>query len=358
MQAKNYMIRRVLAFVLGALSLSIFLLSAGAALILYTTPTLADASQITHEDARQLQSYQHWITLLKQSGGDVTHEQKQYDADYQLLKDTSDPTAHKEAQTRLQAHLAAIQLPALKTRATYLRQQLRQKVAQWGAQHQYHDSYDGLTYALGYEYGSDGADGLLEDDFNAAQSAADYQHVVDTLTMYLTNFDTMVANRSDTTPYDHPHQADQRLMTQYQVAGQKVLVVSLQEQAMRIYDQGSLVKALLVTTGRPNHPSLPGSWNIQMKLSPTTFKSGVPVGSPDYYPDTHINYAMQYHENGYFVHDSWWRNLYGPGTNFPHQDTSGDSAANLGSHGCVNVSLKDASWIYSFVELHTAIIIY
>jgi lipoprotein-anchoring transpeptidase ErfK/SrfK len=149
-----------------------------------------------------------------------------------------------------------------------------------------------------------------------------------------------------------------QLLTHYQLPGQKVVIISLHEQALRVYENGQLVKAFLVTTGGPVHPSLPGVWWVEAKLSPTVFKAGVPVGSPDYYPDTKINYAMQYHSRGYFLHDSWWRINYGPGTNFPHQDSTGNAFASSGSHGCVNLSTADAAWLYQFVNLNTKIIIY
>ena len=71
-----------------------------------------------------------------------------------------------------------------------------------------------------------------------------------------------------------------------------------------------------------------------------------------------ITYAMLYHSGGYFIHDSWWRDDYGPNTQFPHLDSSGDSFSFDGSHGCINVSTANAGWIYRFVDLHTAVVIY
>lgn len=67
---------------------------------------------------------------------------------------------------------------------------------------------------------------------------------------------------------------------------------------------------------------------------------------------------MQYHDNGYFFHDAWWRTQFGPGSNYPHQDPDGDPFAGQGSHGCINMSMDNAAWMDDFVSLSTRVIIY
>src|SRR5262249_36988171 len=158
--------------------------------------------------------------------------------------------------------------------------------------------------------------------------------------------------------WNQSHQTDIQMLQHYGNMQGKVLVVSLHEQAMRVYDDGKLVKAFQVTTGRPEKPSPPGAWQIEDKQAPTVFKSDEPKNSPYWYPDTPITYAMLYHSGGYYIHDSWWRDDYGPHTQFPHMDSGGDSFSFDGSHGCINVSTANASWIYNFVAPHTAVIIY
>jgi lipoprotein-anchoring transpeptidase ErfK/SrfK len=131
------------------------------------------------------------------------------------------------------------------------------------------------------------------------------------------------------------------------------------EQALRVYQDGNLVRAIQVTTGQEALPSLPGVWQVLARESPTVFKSPDPPDSPYWYPDTPIHYAILYHSGGYFIHDSWWRADYGPGTQFPHYDSGGDEAfAGTGSHGCVNVPLDQAAWLYSNTNWQTQIVIY
>lgn len=308
----------------------------------------------------QLQTFQRWIALMQQYQGDVTTYQQQYQNDQQALQSAHSDAAYQQALHTLDAHVTAIQIPAMKTESQYLFQELQQDAANFGKQHTFHDSYDNNTYPFGYEYGPTGATGSLwlKGELAAAQTLSDYQQAVEDLNMDLANFQAMAANFGDKTPYDQVHQTDIQLMQHYNYMNSKVVVISLSEQAMRVYDHGKLVKAFLVVTGQPDLPSPPGTWWVEGKKSPTEFKSTAPQNSPEWYPPTPIHYAMQYHSNGYFMHDSWWRTEYGPGMNFPHLDPGGTQYSIHGSHGCVNLSENDAAWLYNFVQVYTHIVIY
>jgi lipoprotein-anchoring transpeptidase ErfK/SrfK len=306
----------------------------------------------------QLQTFQQWITLMKQYNGDTSPYQKQYSRDQQALQSAITPKLYKKALTTLKAHVIAIQMPAMKIEGQQLQQQLKQKVNAWGQQHQFHNSFDNKDYPLGYEYGDNGIGSWVQDDLTTGNTLASIQQTIEDLHMYLYNFQAMTEDATESAPYNAVHQTDLKIMQHNGKTNGKVIIVSLHEQAMRVYEDSKLVNAFLITTGRPDRPTPPGDWWIEGKESPTIFKSGVPEGSPNWYPDTPINYAMQYHSNGYFIHDSWWRNDYGPGTNFPHNDSSSDTFSAQGSHGCVNLSKDNAGWLYGFVDLYTSIIIY
>ena len=357
---------------LSGLLLSIFLLSACGGATINSTGTTTTINRpgplptpvidptLQNAGNAQLQTFQQWISLMQQYKGDVTTYQQQYSSDQQALQAATSETAYKSALTTLNGHVAAIQLPAMKTESGYLYRELQQDAANFGKQHTYHDSYNNTTYPLGYEYGPDGAAGPLwmQSELAAAKTMADYQQAIEDLNMYLTNFQAMVTNFGDKTPYNQIHKTDIALMQHYGYMSTKVVVISLSEQALRVYNNGKLVNAFLVTTGQPDLPSPPGTWWVEGKKSPTEFKADVPPSSPNWYPPTPINYAMQYHSNGYFMHDSWWRTEYGPGTNFPHLDPGGTQYSIHGSHGCVNMSKADAAWLYGFVQVYTHIIIY
>lgn len=368
-QTRSTFSHRLRTLTLSGLFLCIFLLSAcGGATIGISpaanrptplpSPTIDRTLQ--NQGTAQLQTFQQWIALMQQYKGDINTYQQQYTGDQQALQAATSNTAYKSALTSLNGHVSAIQIPAMKTESNFLYQELQQDAANFGKQHTYHDTYNNTTYPLGYEYGPNGAGGPLwmQGELAAAKTMADYQQAIEDLNMYLTNFQAMVTNFSDKTPYNAIHNTDIALMKHYGFMNTKVVVVSLGEQTLRVYDNGKLVNAFQVTTGQPDLPSPPGTWWVEGKKSPTEFKADVPPSSPNWYPPTPINYAMQYHSNGYFLHDSWWRSQYGPGTNFPHLDPGGTQYSIHGSHGCVNMSKTDAAWLYNFVQVYTHIIIY
>ncbi len=321
----------------------------------------AISQTLQSEGDAQLQSFQQWIALMQQYGGNVATYQQQYSHDQQTLKSASTVSAYNQALSTLQSHVQALKIPALKQESTNLQQQLSQQVNTWGQQHTYKDTYNGQTYQQGYQY--DDKTGIggplwLQQDMTADQNLTDYQQTVENLNMWIYLFQQMKTNFTDKTPYNQVHQTDLTLMQHYGYTSGPVVIVSLGEQALRAYNNGKLVNSFLVTTGQPDLPSPPGTWWVEGKKHPTVFKSSEPKGSPDWYPDTPITYAMQYHSNGYFFHDAWWRTEFGPGTNFPHQDPDGDPFAGQGSHGCVNMSTPDSAWLYGFVSIYTHIIIY
>jgi lipoprotein-anchoring transpeptidase ErfK/SrfK len=320
-------------------------------------PAFVDAS-LKAQGQLQAQTFQLWIGLMQQYNGQVSTYEQQLLSDRRALAAAKTDAGYQAALQALQQHTDAIQLPALKNEADYQEQQLTQEATAWENAHTYHDSYNGTTYHMGYEYGSDGVAGWVQDELTSAKTVADYQQAVEDANNFLSNFRAYQINARDTTPWSSSHQTDLQLMNQYHTLDQKVVVVSLNEETMRVYNQGKLVKAFHVTTGRPEKPSLPGFWVIENKQSPTVFKSDEPKGSAYWYPDTPISYAMLYHSGGYFLHDSWWRADYGPNTQFPHYDSSGDSFSFDGSHGCVNIATDNAAWLYNYVDLNTHVIIY
>ena len=320
------------------------------------TPTVN--STLLNQGDIELQTFQQWIALMQKYNGDTSAYEQQYSSDQQTLQQAKTNASYMAALATLHSHVKAIQIPSMKTESQSLQQQLQQEVSNWGQSHLYHDTYDNTIYHLGFEYGPTGIGAWIQSELSSAQTMADYQQAIEDLNMYLTNFQAMTTNASDKTPSNKVHKTDIQLMQHYGMMNTKVVVISLAEQAMRVYQNGKLVNTFLVTTGRPDKPSPPGTWWVEGKKSPTVFKATVPKSSPYWYPDTPINYAMQYHSNGYFMHDSWWRADYGPGTQFPHQDSSGDIFSSQGSHGCVNMAKNNAGWLYSYVEIFTHVLIY
>jgi len=133
----------------------------------------------------------------------------------------------------------------------------------------------------------------------------------------------------------------------------KEIVVSLSHQWMWAYQNGKLVYNSAVMTGRPSLPTPTGTYHVFLKLHPTWFYSPWPQGSPYWYPPTYINYALEWRAGGFFLHDSWWHTVYGPGTNGWHYDPK--YGWQWGSHGCVAMPLSAAAWLYNWAPIGTTV---
>jgi lipoprotein-anchoring transpeptidase ErfK/SrfK len=133
----------------------------------------------------------------------------------------------------------------------------------------------------------------------------------------------------------------------------KVIVVSLSQEWLYAYQDGTQVFNAAVMTGRPGLETPTGTFHVFAKLSPTTFYSPWPYGSPNWYPPTYINYALEFLGGGYFLHDSWWHSVYGPGTNGWHYDPT--YGWQWGSHGCVAMPLSAAAWLYNWAPIGTTV---
>ncbi|HEX8995524.1 MAG TPA: L,D-transpeptidase [Ktedonobacterales bacterium] len=160
----------------------------------------------------------------------------------------------------------------------------------------------------------------------------------------------------------------------------KVILVSLSRQQLYAYNNGSLVFTFTVETGRPSLPTPTGVYHVFLKncsdlrwtnnVAPQSshnvncvqhngdghqamFISPWPEGSPNWYAPTHINYALEFREGGFYLHDAWWHVAFGPGSNVPHQLP--DGSWETGSHGCVGMRIADAERLYGWAPLGTAV---
>lgn len=135
----------------------------------------------------------------------------------------------------------------------------------------------------------------------------------------------------------------------------KVIYLSLADQHLWAYENGSLVVSTPITTGAPLTPTLPGDFRIQSKHTPFLFVSPWGVGDFRYYDPAWTTYAMLYAAGGYYIHDAPWRIDYGPGTTTWHQGSDGQWRQ--GSHGCVNVPFAAMEALFRWSDLATEVVI-
>jgi L,D-transpeptidase catalytic domain len=317
---------------------------------------MADQAEATpYIGVALLDSFQARIDLLKTYGQDTTTFQQQHDQDTALLKAAKNTTDYLQLGQAVNKQIDAMALPLLKAKAYSDYAQL-QKLVNSVAGIQLQSPWDGTSYSAAYEYSNPWVGiGDARDNLNAANSLESYQTADDEINNLATNLRALKDNLQDNTPHSQPHASDLWLInTAYHLTG-KVIVVSLREQTLRAYENGQMVWWSYVTTGRSELPSWPGLHYAMYKLYHTEFTSPEPKGSPFYYAPTPINYAIAYANNGFFIHDAWWRAEFGPGTNLPHWDPA---AFNGGSHGCINLPENNMAWLYDWTPIGTPIVVY
>ncbi|HEY4689944.1 MAG TPA: L,D-transpeptidase [Anaerolineae bacterium] len=109
----------------------------------------------------------------------------------------------------------------------------------------------------------------------------------------------------------------------------KWIEVNLFEQTLAAYEGDRMVYATLVSTGLPYWKTEPGLFRIWTKIK--SGKMSGREGYPDYYYLEDVPWTM-YFNGSFALHTAYWHDRFG----FPH------------SHGCVNLSPKDAKWLFDW----------
>jgi lipoprotein-anchoring transpeptidase ErfK/SrfK len=132
-----------------------------------------------------------------------------------------------------------------------------------------------------------------------------------------------------------------------QNAPAKLILIHLATQQLVAYDNGCPMLTSLVTTGRAALPTDRGTFHIFSKYPKYKMVSPWPKGSPYWYPDTYVYNAMEFVNDGTFIHSANWEaaNGYGPGS----QDGP------FASHGCVHVPPDQLQKLYDWADMGTTV---
>jgi lipoprotein-anchoring transpeptidase ErfK/SrfK len=109
------------------------------------------------------------------------------------------------------------------------------------------------------------------------------------------------------------------------------LDVDLSQQRMYAYEGDTLVNSFIVSTGTWQTPTVVGNFKVWVKLRASD------MSGPGYYlPD--VPFVMYFYKD-YGIHGTYWHNNFGTPM----------------SHGCVNLSIADAEWVYNFSSVGTVV---
>ncbi len=109
------------------------------------------------------------------------------------------------------------------------------------------------------------------------------------------------------------------------------VAVDLWQQVLTAYEDDRLVFTTLIASGLSKHPTRMGLFHIWIRLQTDDMNGG--MGGPDAYALPYVPFVM-YFDRSISLHGTYWHDGFG----WPH------------SHGCVNMSITDAHWMYDWTE--------
>lgn len=113
--------------------------------------------------------------------------------------------------------------------------------------------------------------------------------------------------------------------------GDRWIDVDLSDQVTYAYEGNVIVNSFLVSTGTWLHPTVTGQYYIYVKYVYAD------MAGPGYYLPN-VPYVMYYYD-GYGLHGTYWHNNFGTPM----------------SHGCINLSIPDAEWLFYWADVGTLV---
>jgi lipoprotein-anchoring transpeptidase ErfK/SrfK len=102
---------------------------------------------------------------------------------------------------------------------------------------------------------------------------------------------------------------------------------------LMVYDGGRLVFATLISSGSHPFYTQPGVFQVYKMLVNDRMSGSFEADKADYYYLEDVPYIL-YYDQLRAIHGAYWNTYLG----------------NPGSHGCVNMSVADAHWIYDWAK--------
>jgi lipoprotein-anchoring transpeptidase ErfK/SrfK len=127
--------------------------------------------------------------------------------------------------------------------------------------------------------------------------------------------------------------------TSFETAPLKLIDIDLSNQTIVCYEEGVEVFSCLCATGKSGYSTPAGNYRIYDKERYTDMRNTPDMGET--YLVTDVPYVNWFY-GGHAIHGCYWSDSYG----YPR------------SHGCVNVSVSNAGWIYDWAPVNTPVIVH
>lgn len=123
-------------------------------------------------------------------------------------------------------------------------------------------------------------------------------------------------------------------MTDLKQSSTRWIEVNIATQRLIAWEGPTAVYAIIISSGTDDHPTVPGSFAIQSKHRSARMR-GEDYDVPD------VPFTMYYY-GGYAIHGAYWHHRFGTPM----------------SHGCVNVAVNHAEWLYDWASVGTPVVVH
>lgn len=118
------------------------------------------------------------------------------------------------------------------------------------------------------------------------------------------------------------------------VENNRWIEINLYEQILSVYENGHLIFSTLIATGVEPFFTKPGLFKVYEKKPIETMTGAFEPDKSDYYYLEDVPWTL-YYDEARAIHGAYWRTMFG----YPQ------------SHGCVNMSIGDARWVYDWAKV-------
>jgi lipoprotein-anchoring transpeptidase ErfK/SrfK len=123
-------------------------------------------------------------------------------------------------------------------------------------------------------------------------------------------------------------------MTALKQTAQRWVEVNVTTQRLIAWEGNTPVYAVIVSTGTDETPTITGNFAVQTKHRSTRMQG-------DGYDVPDVPFTMYYH-GGYAIHGAYWHRRFGTPV----------------SHGCVNVAVNHAEWLFNWAAVGTPVVVH
>jgi lipoprotein-anchoring transpeptidase ErfK/SrfK len=117
-------------------------------------------------------------------------------------------------------------------------------------------------------------------------------------------------------------------------AEDQYIKIDISDQKLYAYENGILVNSFLVSTGKDGHNTPLGTTTVTDKLPVHTYTWSYGENDPRNYSLAGVKWNLRFRKH-YYIHSAYWHNNFGRRV----------------SHGCVNLNMENAEWIFNWANV-------